>query len=324
MPTANSITGTTTTIEIRTKTNKTLSMNASSAKQPSESHRPRSQRPPTDATLNRYAHQWGATTIPFSEDQPGAYQQEHPQLQQAYQSLNQSAALRSLMLLSGPNGVGKSYLLSHWRDQLDPRRYQPIAITQASLSHAGLLAYLARKLGKPSGTRSTTLMHLEEALTELGETTAVIILDEAQNYSHSALEEIRLLLGINLTRRPAFSLILIGDDNLLGALKLRSHRALYTRIACHHHLEPWNHQEIESLLETSQSAVGLESNIIIPAAVKLIVSASGGMPRTALHLARAAWIAASQAKANQITAEHLQSIIPSIPAVSDSVMPSLT
>ena len=123
MPTANSITGTTTTIEIRTKTNKTL---------------------------------------------------------------NQSAAFRSLMLLSGPNGVGKSYLLSHWRDQLDPRRYQPIAITQASLSHAGLLAYLARKLGKPSGTRSTTLMHLEEALTEHGETTAVIILDEAQNYSHSA------------------------------------------------------------------------------------------------------------------------------------------
>jgi general secretion pathway protein A len=296
-------------------------MNPPSTKEPT---RPRSHRPPADATLNRYAHQWGATNIPFSEGLPGAHQQDHPQLQQAFQYLNQSAALRSLMLLSGPNGVGKSHLLSHWRDQLDPRQYQPIAITQASLSHAGLLAYLARKLGKPSGTRSTTLMHLEDAFIELGETTAVIILDEAQNYSHSALEEIRLLLGINLTRRPAFSLILIGDDYLLGALKLRSHRALYTRIACHHRLEAWSPEEIQSLLEASQSAVGLQGELILPAAIELIVSASAGMPRTALHLARAAWIAASHAKDNHISAEHLQSIIPSIPAVSDSVTPSLT
>jgi chromosomal replication initiation ATPase DnaA len=37
------------------------------------------------------------------------------------------------MLLSGPNGVGKSHLLSHWRDQLDPRcgvtRYSVEVIT---------------------------------------------------------------------------------------------------------------------------------------------------------------------------------------------------
>ena len=130
------------------------------------------------------------------------------------------------MLLSGPNGVGKSHLVSHWKDGLDLRLYHPIAITQASLSHAGLLSYITRKLGKPSGNRSTNLIHLEEALSELGETTAVIILDEAQNYSHAALEEIRLLLGLDLTRRSAFSLILIGDDYLLGHLRLRSHRAL--------------------------------------------------------------------------------------------------
>ena len=110
----------------------------------------------------------------------------------------------------------------------------------------------------------------------------------------------------------------------LGALKLRSHRALYTRIACHHRLQPWSPEEIQNLLEASQNAVGLQSNLILPAAIELIVSASAGMPRTALHLARAAWIAASHAKANHITPEHLQSIIPSIPAVSDSVTPSLT
>ena len=160
-------------------------------------------------------------------------------------------------------------------------------------------------------------MHLEEALVELGDTTAVILLDEAQNYSHAALEEIRLLLGIDLCRRPAFSLILIGDDYLIGALKLRSHRALYTRIACHHQLRSWGAEEIGGLLESSQQAVGLESNILHPAAQELVISASGGMPRTALHLARAAWIAASEAGATTITSEHVQGVMPSIPAIGE-------
>lgn len=274
---------------------------------------------PTDATLTRYTHQWGATAVPFTGDHPKAYQDHHPQVQQAQQHLTQSAALRSLMLLSGPNGIGKSRLLGHWRDQLDTRLYHPIAITQASLSHAGLLSYLARKLGKPTGTRSTTLMHLEEGFAELGDKTAVIILDEAQNYNHAALEEIRLLLGIDLASRPAFSLILTGDDYLLGGLRLRSHRALYTRIACHYHLEPWTVEEITQLLEASQRAVGLSDNFIDTAAIDHITHVSQGLPRTALQVAQAAWIAASKSKANLITAAHIQSILPNIPAVSESI-----
>ena len=181
--------------------------------------------------------------------------------------------MRSVLLLTGPNGVGKSHLLSHWRDQLDPRRYGPLAITQASLSHTGLLSHVARTLGKRGGTRSNPLIQLEEAFSELGEITAVLILDEAQNYSHSALEEIRLLLGLNLSRRPVFSLILAGDDYLLGALKLRSHRALYTRIARHESLVGWESAEIAKLLERSQQAASL-SDVIEASAIDLIIHSS--------------------------------------------------
>ena len=167
-------------------------------------------------------------------------------------------------------------------------------------------------------------MHLEEAIAELGDTTAVIILDEAQNYTHAALEEIRLLLGIDLASRPAFSLILTGDDYLLGGLRLRSHRALYTRIACHYHLAPWTPDEITQLLQANQQAVGFSDNLIDTAAIDLITHASQGLPRTDLQVARAAWIAASQTKANVITAAQIQSILPTIPAVSDGLTPSLT
>jgi type II secretory pathway predicted ATPase ExeA len=52
---------------------------------------------------------------------------------------------------------------------------------------------------------------LEKALAELGRLTPVLVLDEAQQYPPGALEEIRLLLGLNLTRQPTFALVLLGD-----------------------------------------------------------------------------------------------------------------
>lgn len=70
------------------------------------------------------------------------------------------------------------------------------------------------------------------SLGELERRIPVLVLDEAQNYSHSAFEEVRLLLGLNLPEAPAFALVLIGDEYLLSSLKLRHHRALYSRLAC--------------------------------------------------------------------------------------------
>jgi len=60
-----------------------------------------------------------------------------PGLEQALRQLHQTAALRSLMLLCGENGVGKSALAAHWLASLEPKAYLPMAITQASLSGHG-------------------------------------------------------------------------------------------------------------------------------------------------------------------------------------------
>ena len=40
-------------------------------------------------------------------------------------------------------------------------------------------------------------------------------------------------------RPPAFGLVLIGDEYLLGILRLRQHRSLFSRIACHWSLGLW-------------------------------------------------------------------------------------
>jgi general secretion pathway protein A len=270
-----------------------------------------------ERTLAQAAHAWGAQSVPFS-DQPKAELFRTASMDRATALLNQSAALRSVMLLSGENGVGKSALAGRWLRSLEPKAFFPLCITQASLSGIGVLALFLQKLGKAAKhQRSTNLKLLEEAFAELGRTIPVLLLDEAQNYDISALEEIRMLLGLNLPEQPAYALVLVGDPYLLSALRLRSHRALYSRIAAHARIESLSRSEVQSYVEHQLRQVGIERPCFDAAAVELLASATEGIPRTINLVARAAWIEAAKEKSLQINAAHLQSALELVPGVME-------
>lgn len=264
-------------------------------------------------TLALYARQWGATAVPFSELNDPAWL-GLPQTQRSLELLHQTALLRGVMLLAGPNGIGKSSLLNRWLKQLDNRLFHPLVLTHATLTGSSILAAVTLKLGKPAkNRRERNLQSIEEALAELERKTLVVVLDEAQNYSPLALEEVRLLLGLNLAERPAFALILVADEYLLNTLRLRHHRALYSRISCHHQLKPWSAAEVALYLEKSLSAVGLTREVFEAPAIELLASASAGLPRTLCLLARAAWIEAAAQSSPLVTIAQVQKAIEQVP-----------
>ena len=117
-----------------------------------------------DSTLNDYMHAWGARSVPFhDEEKQQLFETEHTR--QAVERLQQSAALRSVMLLSGDNGVGKSALVASWVRSLEPKAYRPLTITQASLSASGVLCALLAKLGQvPGYQRAVNISRMEDAI----------------------------------------------------------------------------------------------------------------------------------------------------------------
>ena len=224
-----------------------------------------------------------------------------------------------------PNGVGKSAVVGQWMRGLDPRLYLPLALTHASLSGSSLLAWLVQRLGKaPSFRREGNLQRLETTLRELERRSLVLILDDAQNYSPSALEEIRLLLGLNLPEQPLFSLLLIGDDYLLGTLRLRHQRALYSRLGGHHRVQPWPQSRCLEYLEGALRAVGLSAAVLPANAGEMLAAASGGLPRSLQLLARAAWLAAATSERQQILTEDVQSALDQVPFVPGLHTPDST
>jgi len=195
-----------------------------------------------------------------------------------------------------------------------------VVITQATLSGSALLAVLLGKFGqKPGLHRSRNLARLEESLKELGRITPVLILDDAQDYPPGALEEVRLLLGLNLSRQPVFALILVGDLHFQDALRMAHYRSLYSRIAARIQLDPLDRQAVEAYLVHALSQVGLDRPCLSPAALDLLAAASGGVPRLLNLLARSAWIAAARAELNTIEAEHVQSALRLVPAAADKL-----
>ena len=130
-------------------------------------------------TLAQAVHSWGAQTVPFS-NQPKTELFRTASLDRARALLNQSAALRSIMLLSGENGVGKSAPADVGCARWNPKLIFHSALPNASLTGIGVLAFLLRKLDKaPKHQRSSNLKLLEETFVELGRTISVLLLDEA-------------------------------------------------------------------------------------------------------------------------------------------------
>jgi len=275
-----------------------------------------------DPFLSAALRHWGARAVPFHEH-PEQTPFLTPAWEQALALLNQTAALRSVMLLSGDNGVGKSALAAYWLKGLEPKLYLPLVITQATLSATGLLSVLLHKLGQRATLyRSRNLASLEAALRELGRITPVLVLDEAQQYPPGALEEVRLLLGLNLSCPPIFALVLLGDLYLRDTLRLQHHRALYSRIAMQCQLPSLDRTQVEPYLAHGLRQVGLERSAFSATALELLAGASEGNPRLLNLLARPAWLAAAAIGANTIGPEHVQKALELVPAVRDKINPS--
>lgn len=267
-----------------------------------------------EPSLEDLLRAWGLLRVPFTPDEKCSDTFPGDSPRQALSLLDTTAALRAVMVLTGSPGTGKSTLLKTWMRSLEPKRYLPLLITQSSLSATGVLEILLAKLGeRPRFKRSANLLALEKHLGDIEPVTLVIGLDDAQNYPSTALEELRMLLGLGGRQRSAFALILLGDDYLLGSLRLSVQRALFSRISAVHHLQAFAREDIAPYLNWHLARAGLEREIFAPAAIDLLAEASEGNPRTLNLLAQAAWLAAARAGASDIECDHIHCALRQVP-----------
>ncbi len=173
---------------------------------------------------------WGATAMPFGAAVPKPYAAQS--FQQARHRLEQLVAVRACGLLHGPNGVGKSLLIQHFLSSLPDKRFKPLVVAHSSVTGTDLLRLLCAELGQNARMRrSDNVLLIRQGWQQLERLWPVIVIDEAQNLSATALEEVRLLSCDRRDTQPPFSLLLVGDEQLLPRLQMGINAPLLARLS---------------------------------------------------------------------------------------------
>jgi len=135
---------------------------------------------------------------------------------------------------------------------------------------------------KPSG--NTPEETVQELVTFLaGEYAAgrrcLLIIDEAQNLSRPVLEDLHHLCGVNADGRLLLQILLVGQPELLEALRYPALADLAKRISARHELSPLTLREVMLYIQRRLELVRAPRPLFDSLAIALIHFFSGGVPR---------------------------------------------
>jgi general secretion pathway protein A len=230
-----------------------------------------------------YATFFGLTQRPFSlRPDPTFFYRSHQHslvLSMLEFSLTGQAGFA---VVTGEIGSGKTTLIRHFLRQSD----RSATIGFISNTHAGMGDILqwvnqALKIETKSAQKSVCHQALLNYLAQqaIADHQVVLVVDEAQNLSIAALEELRLLSNIDLDRETALQIVLVGQPELLEKLQRPELRQFAQRISVHYHLMPLTYRESCSYVRHRLSVAGAKREIFDGLAMGAAYHFSGGVPR---------------------------------------------
>ncbi|MBD2846395.1 AAA family ATPase [Paenibacillus sp. IB182496] len=188
---------------------------------------------------------------------------------------------RTLGVLTGEVGGGKSTLIRRLFASLDPMTYLPIYLCCANLKPREFYAGLLEAVGvEPVYTVAKARKLWQEVVRSRsapGEKTLVVIIDEAQ--SEAMLLELRFALNYNMDSAALFPLILVGQSELRKLLRLKKYEATLQRVGMQYHLGGMSRDETSSYIRHHMTVSQTEKPVFAESALGRIFAASQGLPR---------------------------------------------
>ena len=211
---------------------------------------------------------------------------------------------KGLMALIGDVGTGKTTLCRALLREL-PKEVQSALVLNPHLSDAELVATILDDLGveRKGTTKGELMAELSQHLLAAGGEgrTVVVILDEAQQMSVEALEQIRLLSTLETATRKLLQIVLVGQPELEEKLARRELRQLDQRIGIRCHLKPLSRKDTLRYIEHRLRIAGLPGALpFTRPAMARIFKYSRGIPRVINLVCDRALMAAFSERAREV------------------------
>ena len=189
------------------------------------------------------------------------------------------------IVITGEVGAGKSTLVAHLLASIDRQRLTAGQIVTSALDGSQMVHVAAQSFGldvagqdKASALKAIELFLHAEA--RAGRR-CLLVVDEAQNLSVAALEELRMLSNFQLGSHPLLQTLLLGQPEFRSVLaQSDALEQLRQRVIASHHLEAMEPGEIGPYVEHRLARVGWQGNPEIePRVYGELAEATGGIPR---------------------------------------------
>jgi len=188
------------------------------------------------------------------------------------------------IVITGEIGAGKTTLVGHVMNTIDPARLTAIKIVSTQVQGDDLLRLVAQGFAITDEhlPKAQMLQRIEaflHAQARKGLRTLLIV-DEAQNLPHSAVEELRMLSNFQLGGQALLQIFLLGQPEFRDLMHGPEMEQLRQRVIATHHLEPMLESEIEPYIAHRLSLVGWQGDPhFTPEAFAAIFRATDGIPR---------------------------------------------
>lgn len=189
------------------------------------------------------------------------------------------------IVITGEVGAGKSTLVSHLMQSVDKARLTAATIVTSQLDGLDMVHMAAESFGIDTRglDKAATLKSIENFLHAEARTgrRCLLVVDEAQNLSVDALEELRMLSNFQLGSSALLQIFLLGQpefrDLVRDAAELEQ---LRQRVIATHHLEPMDANEVEPYIVHRLSRAGWNGRPQVTAdAYTALYAETGGVPR---------------------------------------------
>lgn len=261
------------------------------------------------ATEAMYAGFFGLKERPFTLLPDPEFLYWSPQHRRAFSVLEFGLLSRApITLITGEIGSGKTTLLQALLKRVDAELTVGL-ISNAQGGRGELIQWVLNAFGIPLPDTPDDYVKLFQTFVDflVAEYSAgrrvVLIIDEAQNLSTEALEELRMLTNVNSNKDELIQLVLVGQPELRGMILRSNMQQLAQRVAASFHLTEMDEETVGHYIAHRLKTVGGSGEEFTPEAVKRIHALTGGVPRLVNQLCDLSMLYAWSDDAQQITVE---------------------
>jgi len=188
------------------------------------------------------------------------------------------------IVVTGDVGTGKTTLVARLFQAFDTRTIVAARLVSTQIQADDLLRLVAAEFGLPFDRLSKAailhkLEHYFRACVQEGKR-VLLVVDEAQNLTKRAIEELRMLSNFHWKGRPLLQSLLLGQREFRQMMRSEGMEQLRQRVLAAYHLQPLDASETQQYIEHRLRMVGWDGDPYIQDEVYAkVYEFTGGVPR---------------------------------------------